>query len=102
MENKEIENKKPKTIEIKYEITLGKLLGIFALALLLTFASAYVLGKELAISKIKVSTPEYCSSTIENGKVIVKCNDLGNLSLETFCKWLSPDLQNKIRIVVVS
>jgi hypothetical protein len=98
MENEE----KKKTIEIKYEITLGKLLGIFALVLLITFASAFFLGKELSVSKIKVSTPEYCSAKIIGNEVLVKCNDLGNISLETVCKWLSPELQNKIKIVVLS
>ncbi|MEM2954689.1 MAG: hypothetical protein QW625_01935 [Candidatus Nanoarchaeia archaeon] len=97
-----MEEQKKQTIEIKYEITLGRLFGIFLLALAITGVAAFFIGEKLASKNIKVETPEYCSASMTNEKIIVKCNDLGNLSLDTVCKWLSPELRDKIKIVVVS
>lgn len=97
-----MEEQKKQTIEIKYEITLGRLIGLFLLALFITGVVGFFIGEKLAISKIKVDVPSYCSASIVNEKVKVKCNDLGNLSLDTVCKWLSPELRDKIKIVVIS
>ncbi|MEM2874383.1 MAG: hypothetical protein QW063_03000 [Candidatus Nanoarchaeia archaeon] len=95
-----------KTVEVRYEIQLGQLLAIVVISLLLCVGAGFWVGKEVGFAKgfsqVVVEKPDYCTADTSGGQVTVKCNELGNISLESLCKWASPELKEKIRLVLVT
>jgi hypothetical protein len=95
-----------KTVEVKYEIQMGQLMGIVIIGLILSIAAGFWLGKDSGFNKgfnqVTVEKPDYCTSDTSSGKVVVKCNELGNVSLDSLCKWVSPELKDKIKLVIVT
>ena len=95
-----------KTVEVKYEIQLGKLLGIallgvgLALVLGLFIGNGY--GYAKGFSQVTVEKPAYCTADTSAGIVQVKCNELGNVSMKDFCAWASPELKEKVKLVLVT
>jgi len=95
-----------KMVEVKYEIQMGQLLVIIVIGLLLAIGAGFWLGHEMGYTKgfsqVDVEKPAYCTADTSEGKVIVKCNELGNVSLESLCQWASPDLKEKVRLVLIT
>ncbi|MFH0869054.1 MAG: hypothetical protein V1839_02400 [archaeon] len=89
-----------------YELLMGQLIIIVIVGILIAIGSGFWIGKYVGYmqgtSAATVEIPNYCSSSGVNGKIIVKCNELGNVSLDNLCQWASPDLKNKIKLVLVT
>jgi len=94
------------TVEVKYEIQLGQLLVIVVIGLLIAVGAGFLVGKEVGFAKgfsqVTIEKPAYCTSDVSEGKVKISCNELGNVSLESLCQWASPDLKEKVRLVLVT
>jgi hypothetical protein len=102
-----IENKPDKkTVEVKYEIQLGQLALILVVGMIVAVSAGFLIGKEVGFAKgfsdVDVTKPDYCTSDTVGGKVTVRCNELGNVTLDDLCKWASPDLQEKVKLVLVT
>lgn len=100
--------KKEKTIEkvdVKYEITMYKLLAIFAVSLLLTLAlgfwSGNVVGKSQGADAVNVDVPDFCTTNEKGNNIEVKCLEFSNLTAGDLCRMLSTPLENKIRVMIV-
>jgi hypothetical protein len=95
-----------KVVEVKYEIQLGKLLGIallaVGLAILLGFFIGNSYGYTKGFSQVSVEKPAYCTADVSAGIVKIKCNELGNVSMKDFCNWASPDLKEKVKLVLIT
>ncbi len=95
-----------KTVEVKYEIQLGQLLGIallgVGLAVILGFFVGNGYGYAKGFSQVEVVKPDYCTSDTSAGIVNVRCNELGNVSMKEFCSWASPELKEKVKLVLVT
>lgn len=95
-----------KMVEVKYEIQMGQLIGVVLLGILLVTIAGFWFGRETGFNKgfsqVTVEKPAYCTADNSGGKVVVKCNELGNVSLESLCKWASPELKDKIKLVIVT
>ena len=83
------------------QLILGIIVGIF-----LALAAGYLLGKEIgtskALSDLPIDKPDYCTVDKIQGKLTISCNELTNVTLDSLCKWISPDLKDRIRIMIVS
>lgn len=95
-----------KTVEVKYEIQLGQLLGIallgVGLAVILGFFIGNGYGYAKGFSQVEVDKPAYCTADTSAGLVKISCNELSNISLSTLCSVASPELKDKIRIVLIT
>jgi hypothetical protein len=95
-----------KTIEVKYEIQLGQLLAIALLAVGLAAIAGFWGGNEYGYTKgfsqVTVDKPTYCTADTSAGIVSIKCNELGNVSMKDFCGWASPELKDKVKLVLVN
>jgi hypothetical protein len=96
----------PKKIEVKYEIQLGQLLAIALLAVGLAVIVGFWVGNEYGYTKgfsqVTVDKPAYCTADTSAGIVKVRCNELGNVSMKDFCGWASPELKDKVKLVLVN
>jgi|SRR3990172_931247 len=105
MENPQDKPEK-RTVEVRYEIQLGQLAAILIIGMIVAIGAGFFLGNEIGFSKgfsqIEVEKPAYCTSSAEGGKVVVECNELGNVSLDSLCQWASPDLRDKVRLVLIT
>ena len=95
-----------KTVEVKYEIQLGKLAIIVVLGVILAVTAGFFVGKEVGFttgfSQVTVDKPAYCTADTFGGKVVVDCNELSNVSLDDLCQWASPDLRDKVKLVLIT
>jgi hypothetical protein len=95
-----------KTVEVKYEIQLGQLLGIallgVGLAMMLGFFIGNGYGYNKGFSQVEVAKPAYCTADTSAGMVNISCNELGNVSMKEFCSWASPELKEKVKLVLVT
>ena len=94
-----------KKIESKYEITMYKLLGIFAVSLLLTlglgFWAGNVTGRSQGIDDVKVEVPDYCTINEDGSQVTVQCLEFSNLTAGDLCRMLSTPLEDRIRVMII-
>lgn len=92
--------------EPKYELLVGQLMAIVIIGILVSIGSGFLVGKYVGFaqgsSTAVVEKPEYCSADKVDGHIVVRCNELGNVSLDSLCKWASPDLMEKIRLVIIT
>jgi len=92
-------------IESKYEITMYKLLGLFAISLLLTmvlgFWAGNVTGRSQGIDDVKVEVPDYCTVNEDGSQVTVECLEFSNLTAGDLCRMLSTPLENRIRVMII-
>lgn len=104
--NENFSDMSKKTVEVKYEIQMGQLIAIVIIGLLVASVAGFWIGSSSGFNKgfsqVTVDKPNYCTSDTSTGKVVVKCNELGNVSLDSLCKWVSPELKDKIRLVIVT
>jgi len=95
-----------KTVEVKYEIQLGQLLGVallgVGLAIVLGFWVGNSYGYTHGFSQVEVEKPAYCTTDMSSGHVIINCNELGNVSMKEFCNWASPELKDKVKLVLIN
>jgi hypothetical protein len=91
--------------ELKYELQMGHLIAIVIIGILLAMLAGYWVGKEVGFSRgtstLEIEKPAYCSVDKFPDKIKVSCNELGNVSLDSLCKFGSADLKEKIRIVII-
>lgn len=89
-----------------YELLMGQLIIIVIVGILIAVGSGFLVGKYVGYaqgtSTAIVEKPNYCSTDKVDNKIVVRCNELGNVSLDNLCQWASPDLKNKIKLVLVS
>ena len=89
-----------------YELMMGQLIIIVIAGILLSIAAGYWLGNQIGVAKTlstaTIQTPEYCNVERAGIDFKVKCNELGNVTLDNLCKWASPELKDKIRLVVIT
>ena len=97
---------KPAPKEPRYELMMGQLILAIMVGIFLALAAGYLLGKEIgvsrAISDLHVEKPEYCTIDKVGGELTVRCNELKNVTLYSLCTWISPDLKDRIRIMIIS
>ena len=102
----EMSEPQKKTVEVKYEIQLGRLLGIALLGVGLALVLGFFVGNEYGhakgFSQVTVEKPAYCTADNSAGIVQIKCNELGNVSMKDFCSWASPELKDKVKLVLVT
>ena len=95
-----------KTVEVKYEIQLGQLLGVALLGVGLAIVLGFWVGSEYGFAKgfsqVDVIKPDYCNADMSAGTVNIKCNELGNVSMKDFCNWASPELKDKVKLVLIN
>ena len=95
-----------KTVEVKYEIQLGQLIGIALLGVCLAMVLGFFIGNGYGhakgFSQVTVEKPAYCTADTSAGIVQVKCNELGNVSMKDFCTWASPELKEKVKLVLIN
>lgn len=95
-----------KTVEVKYEIQLGKLLGVALLGVGLAMVLGFFIGNGYGFAKgfsqVDIEKPAYCTADTSAGMVQIKCNELGNVSMKEFCSWASPELKEKVRLVLIN
>jgi len=91
--------------ELKYELQLGQLLIIVIVGILLSVGAGYLLGKQIGFSQgtstVQVDKPAYCNVDKLSDRIKVSCNELGDLSLDSLCRFGSPELKDKVRIVLI-
>ena len=90
----------------RYELLMGQLIAIVIIGILVSIAGGFFIGKYVGFaqgtSTAIVEKPEYCTADKVDDHIKVKCNELGNVSLDNLCKWASPDLKEKIRLVIIT
>jgi hypothetical protein len=95
-----------KTVEVRYEIQMGKLAAIMLIGIIVAIGAGFFLGSQVGFatgfSQVTVEKPAYCTSDVYGGKVVVKCNELGNVSLDSLCQWASPELREKVKLVLIT
>lgn len=88
------------------ELMIGQLLIIVIAGILLSIGAGYWLGQQIgtanSLSTAVVQTPGYCNVDRIGDGFHVKCNELGNVSLDNLCKWASPELKDKIKLVIIT
>ena len=91
-------------MEIKYEITMYKLLIIFLISVFLALGLGGFFGAKLGFSDgvdaVTVKAPEYCSVQKIGTSAELKCIEL-NMSAEDLCSTLSPSIERQLKILVV-
>jgi|GEM_PF-3352807 len=91
-----------KTVEVKYEIQLGQLTAIVIIGILIAIGAGFFVGKAVGAVAVDVEKPDYCTADVSGGKVVVSCNELGNVSLDSLCQWASPELREKVKLVLIT
>ncbi len=95
---------KPK--EIKHELLMGQLILIVIIGILLSMVAGFFVGKEVGLTKgisaSIVEKPAYCTVDKQSDVIEVKCNELKSVNLDSLCEWISPELKDKIKIVVIN
>ena len=85
---------------------MGHLVAIVMIGMLVTLGVGFAVGNYVGltngISTSVIEKPEYCSIDKTGTKIHVKCNELSNITLENLCQWASPELKNKVRLVVIN
>ncbi|MBD3263051.1 hypothetical protein GF374_01585 [Candidatus Woesearchaeota archaeon] len=84
-----------------YQLIIIVLVGIF-----LSLGIGYWVGKEVGFSKgvsaVSVEKPDYCTVDKSSGNIIVECNELKNMTLDSLCEWVPEELKNKLKIVIIT
>ena len=97
---------RPEKREVKYEMLVGQLILAILVGIFLALGAGFLVGKEVGLSKsigdVNVEKPDYCTVDKAGGGVQVRCNELTNVSLDSLCKWVSPELKGRIRIVMIT
>ncbi len=92
--------------EIRYELMMGQLILIVIVGILLSITAGFFIGKEVGLTKgisaSIIEKPAYCTVDKQSDVVEVKCNELTNVSMDSLCEWISPELKDKIKIVVIN
>jgi hypothetical protein len=95
-----------KTVEVRYEMQLGQLLSIALLgvgiAIVLGFWVGSSYGYAKGFSQVEVVKPAYCTADTSAGMVNISCNELGNVSMNEFCSWASPEMKEKVKLVLIT
>jgi len=96
--------KKPK--EPKYELLMGQLILGILVGIFLALGAGYMLGKEIGVSKalsdLPIDKPDYCTVDKVGGTLTIRCSELKNVTLDSLCTWISPELKDRIRIMIIS
>ena len=91
--------------EKKVEILMGQLILIVIVGLLIAVYAGFQMGKEVGmangISSVEVQKPEYCTLDRTEDKITIQCNELKNVTLDQLCKWVSPELKEKVKIMII-
>lgn len=102
----QFELKSPKPKEPKYELLMGQLILGIIVGIFLALAAGYFLGNEIgtsrALSDLPINKPDYCTVDKIGGELTISCSELTNVTLDSLCQWISPDLKDRIRIMIVS
>jgi hypothetical protein len=97
--------KEKKNNELKYEITMYKLLVIFAASIIITmglgFYAGEVVGRSKGVDSVEVNVPEYCTINERGTNVTVSCLEFSNVTAGDLCKILSTPLENRIRVMIL-
>jgi len=91
--------------EKKFEILMGQLILVIVIGLIFAVFIGYQMGKEtgqaIAVSHVTIEKPEYCTIDKQDDKIIMKCNELKNVTLDELCEWVSPELKEKVKIMLI-
>lgn len=92
--------------EKPYELMMYQLIIIVLVGIFLSLGIGYLVGKEVGFSKgvstVSVDKPDYCSVDKSNEGIVVHCNELKNMTLDSLCEWVPESLKDKIRIVIIT
>lgn len=90
--------------EGNYEITMYKLLGIFALAIFASIMLGLYFGDQMGFSDgvdaVAAKVPKYCHVLKVEDNVSVSCTEL-DVTLDDMCDKFSSSLKEQIKILVV-
>jgi len=86
----------------KYELVMGHLVAVVMIGMLVTLGIGFVIGNYIGVGASVIEKPAYCHVDKIGTKVQVTCNELSDVTLENLCQWASPELKNKVRLVVIN
>ena len=105
MMKKKEKNQIKDVADLKYEITMYKLLSIFAASILITLAIGFYSGKVVGYSQgvddVHVNIPDYCVLNKEGNVIEISCLEVSNITAGDLCRMLSTPLENKIKVMIV-
>jgi len=86
----------------KYEITMYKLLAVFAVSLFAALLFGTVVGQEMGESRAynKLEVPEYCYVSNSEDRVI--CSEMSDFTAEEMCEIFSTPAKEKLRVIFVN
>ena len=92
--------------EVKYELMMYQLIIIVLVGIFLSLGIGYWIGKEVGLSKgastVEIEKPNYCNVDRAGEKIIIRCNELENVTLDSLCEWVPEELKDKIKIVIIT
>lgn len=92
--------------EKPFELMMYQLIIIVLVGIFLSLGIGYWIGKEVGFSKgistVSIEKPDYCTVDKSGDKIIVSCNELENVTLDSLCEWVPGELKDKLKIVIIT
>ena len=92
--------------EKPFELMMYQLIIIILVGIFLSLGIGYWIGNDVGFSKgmstVVVEKPDYCSIDKVSNKIIVNCNELENITLDSLCEWVPEELKDKLKIVIIT
>ena len=88
--------------ERKYEITMYKLLAVFAISLFGALLFGTFVGQEIGQSRAydNLEVPDYCYVSNSEDKVI--CSEISDLTADEMCEIFSTPAKKKLKVLFVN
>jgi hypothetical protein len=93
-------------VDVKYEIPMYKLVGIFGICFLVFMGIGFWMGNTIGYAKgvdnAEVIVPDYCSASYRGDKITITCTEMEDYTASELCSMLSSSLKDKIKVVVIT
>jgi len=107
----EIKKELTKQVEGKFEITMYKLLIVFAVTMLLMLGIGMFSGNRMGFSRgvdaVEISAPDYCKINQRGEIITMNCGTTEIMSINDFCEesvWatkFSESLKEEIKVMII-
>jgi len=92
--------------EKPFELMMYQLIIIVLVGIFLSLGIGYWVGKDVGFSKgtsaVVIEKPDYCTVDKSSDKIIISCNELKDMTLDSLCEWVPEELKDKIKIVIIT
>jgi len=103
---KKVKKELTKQVEGKYEITMYKLLIVFAVTMFVMLGVGMLAGDKIGFSRgvdaVNIGTPSYCHAEAHGSEVKIVCNELEGFTADELCDRVSPTLLKNIKILITT